>query len=123
MSDKKIRSIAKTFSWRLLIFIYWMIFGYIFTGSFKIAGINFILNIYHFAKFLQSLGPGTWPESRESVGPLSMLGGLKIMNNRNFKYLLKSISSHILRAKKHSGHLKIIQKVTKDFQKSPKLKF
>ena len=39
MADKKIRSVAKTFSWRFLIFIYWMMFGYIFTGSIKIAGI------------------------------------------------------------------------------------
>ena len=39
MADKKIRSVAKTFSWRLFIFIYWVIFGYIFTGSFKGAGI------------------------------------------------------------------------------------
>tara|TARA_B100000683_G_scaffold156803_1_gene151436 strand:- start:148 stop:351 length:204 start_codon:yes stop_codon:yes gene_type:complete len=39
MADKKIRSVAKTFSWRLLIFIYWMIFGYIFTGTFKGASI------------------------------------------------------------------------------------
>ena len=39
MADKRIRSVAKTFSWRLLIFIYWMVFGYIFTGSFKGAGI------------------------------------------------------------------------------------
>ena len=27
MADKKIRSIAKTFSWRFFIFIYWMIFA------------------------------------------------------------------------------------------------
>ena len=33
MADKKIRSIAKTFSWRFLIFLYWMLFGYIFTGA------------------------------------------------------------------------------------------
>ena len=39
MSDKKIRSVAKTFSWRLLIFIYWVIFGYIYTGTFIGAGI------------------------------------------------------------------------------------
>ena len=39
MADKQIRSVAKTFSWRLFIFIYWVIFGYIFTGSFKGAGI------------------------------------------------------------------------------------
>ena len=39
MADKKIRSVAKTFSWRLFIFIYWVIFGYIFTGSIKGAGI------------------------------------------------------------------------------------
>ncbi len=39
MGDKKIRSVAKTFSWRFLIFLYWMLFGYIFTGSIKIAGI------------------------------------------------------------------------------------
>ena len=39
MADKKIRSVAKTFSWRFLIFVYWMLFGYIFTGSFKVAGI------------------------------------------------------------------------------------
>ena len=39
MADKKIRSVAKTFSWRFLIFLYWMLFGYIFTGSIKIAGI------------------------------------------------------------------------------------
>ena len=39
MADKKIRSIAKTFSWRFLIFFYWMIFGYFFTGSLKGASI------------------------------------------------------------------------------------
>ena len=39
MADKKIRSIAKTFSWRALIFIYWMLFGYIFTGSIKVASV------------------------------------------------------------------------------------
>tara|TARA_B100001063_G_scaffold38832_1_gene32497 strand:- start:742 stop:942 length:201 start_codon:yes stop_codon:yes gene_type:complete len=39
MSDKKIRSVAKTFSWRLFIFIYWSFFGYIFTGTFTGAGI------------------------------------------------------------------------------------
>ena len=39
MADKKIRSVAKTFSWRFLIFVYWMLFGYIFTGSYKVAGI------------------------------------------------------------------------------------
>jgi|TARA_B100001093_G_C26671209_1_gene946246 uncharacterized membrane protein len=39
MADKKIRSAAKTFSWRLFIFIYWTIFGYILTGTFKGAGI------------------------------------------------------------------------------------
>ncbi len=39
MADKKIRSVAKTFSWRLFIFIYWVIFGYIYTGTFVGAGI------------------------------------------------------------------------------------
>ena len=39
MADKKIRSVAKTFSWRFFIFIYWMIFGYIYTGTFTGAGI------------------------------------------------------------------------------------
>ena len=39
MADKKIRSVVKTFSWRIFIFIYWLIFGYIFTGSIKGAGI------------------------------------------------------------------------------------
>ena len=39
MADKKIRSVAKTFSWRFLIFVYWMIFGYIFTGTFKVIEI------------------------------------------------------------------------------------
>ena len=39
MADKKIRSVAKTFSWRFLIFVYWVIFGYIFTNSIKIASI------------------------------------------------------------------------------------
>jgi len=34
------------------------------------------------------------------------------MKSRNVKYLLKSISSHILRAEEHSGHLKMIQNVT-----------
>ena len=29
MADKKIRSVAKTFSWRFFIFVYWVIFGYI----------------------------------------------------------------------------------------------
>ena len=33
------RSVAKTFSWRLIIFIYWVIFGYIYTGTFSGAGI------------------------------------------------------------------------------------
>ena len=39
MADKKIRSIAKTFSWRFIIFVYWVIFGYIYTGTFTGAGI------------------------------------------------------------------------------------
>ena len=39
MADKKLRSVAKTFSWRLIIFIYWVIFGYIYTGTFSGAGI------------------------------------------------------------------------------------
>ncbi|MFL2892990.1 MAG: DUF2061 domain-containing protein [Candidatus Pelagibacter sp.] len=39
MADKKMRSVAKTFSWRLIIFIYWVIFGYIYTGTFSGAGI------------------------------------------------------------------------------------
>ena len=39
MADKKIRSIAKTFSWRSFIFIYWAIFGFIYTGTFTGAGI------------------------------------------------------------------------------------
>ena len=39
MADKKVRSIAKTFSWRFFIFIYWVIFGYIYTGTFTGAGI------------------------------------------------------------------------------------
>ena len=39
MADKQIRSIAKTFSWRFFIFIYWVIFGYIYTGTFTGAGI------------------------------------------------------------------------------------
>ena len=53
MADKKIRSVAKTFSWRFLIFIYWMIFGYIFTGSIKVAGIlgDWINNSFIFLLF------------------------------------------------------------------------
>ena len=39
MADKKIRSIAKTFSWISFIFIYWAIFGFIYTGTFTGAGI------------------------------------------------------------------------------------
>ena len=39
MADKKIRSVAKTFSWRFIIFVYWVIFGYIYTGTFTGAGI------------------------------------------------------------------------------------
>ena len=39
MADKKIRSIAKTFSWRFIIFVYWVIFGYIYSGTFTGAGI------------------------------------------------------------------------------------
>ena len=39
MADRKMRSVAKTFSWRLIIFIYWVIFGYIYTGTFSGAGI------------------------------------------------------------------------------------
>ncbi len=39
MADKKIRSVAKTFSWRFFIFVYWVIFGYIYTGTFTGAGI------------------------------------------------------------------------------------
>ena len=35
----EIRSIAKTFSWRFIIFVYWVIFGYIYTGTFTGAGI------------------------------------------------------------------------------------
>ena len=39
MADKKVRSVAKTFSWRSFVFIYWLVFGYILTGTFKGAGI------------------------------------------------------------------------------------
>ena len=37
--DTRIRSIAKTFSWRFFIFLYWVIFGYVYTGTFIGAGI------------------------------------------------------------------------------------
>ena len=39
MADKKIRTVAKTFSWRFIIIIYWVIFGYIYTGTYMDAGI------------------------------------------------------------------------------------
>ena len=51
MADKKIRSIAKTFSWRALIFVYWMLFGYIFTGSIKVAsalGVGSIVPLFFY---------------------------------------------------------------------------
>ena len=41
---------------------------------------------------------------------------------RNFKFILKSISSHILKVQEHSGHRKMIQNVTEHLQKSSKLK-
>ena len=58
MADKKIRSIAKTFSWRILIFLYWVLFGYIFTGSFKLAGILGIGSIVpiFFITFMREYG-------------------------------------------------------------------
>ena len=51
MADKKVRSIAKTFSWRLFIFIYWVIFGYIYTGTFtgaSILGIGSIIPLFFY---------------------------------------------------------------------------
>ena len=51
MADKKIRSIAKTFSWRSFIFIYWIVFGYILTGTFKgasILGIGSIVPLFFY---------------------------------------------------------------------------
>ena len=58
MAEKKIRSIAKTFSWRILIFLYWVLFGYIFTGSFKLAGILGIGSIVpiFFITFMKEYG-------------------------------------------------------------------
>jgi len=51
MADKKIRSVAKTFSWRLFIFIYWTIFGYILTGTLKgasILGLGSIIPLFFY---------------------------------------------------------------------------
>ena len=39
MADQKARSVAKTFSWRFFIFIYWIVFGYILTGTLNGASI------------------------------------------------------------------------------------
>ena len=51
MADKKVRSVAKTFSWRFFIFIYWIIFGYILTGTFKgasILGLGSIIPLFFY---------------------------------------------------------------------------
>ena len=51
MPDKKMCSVAKTFSWRLFIFFYWIIFGYILTGTFKgasILGIGSIIPLFFY---------------------------------------------------------------------------
>ena len=51
MDDKKIRSVAKTSSWRFFIFIYWVIFGYIFTGDIKgarILGLGSIIPLFFY---------------------------------------------------------------------------
>ena len=65
-----------------------------------------------------------WEKAREKEQVVSkfckMDGGT--MKNRKFQYPSKSISSHILRVEKYSGHLKMMKNVTENFQKSPKLK-
>ena len=51
MADKKVRSVAKTFSWRFFIFLYWLVFGYIFTGTFKgasILGLGSIIPLFFY---------------------------------------------------------------------------
>jgi uncharacterized membrane protein len=51
MADKKVRSVAKTFSWRFFIFIYWMVFGYVLTGTFKgasILGLGSIIPLFFY---------------------------------------------------------------------------
>ena len=58
MADKKVRSIAKTFSWRFFIFIYWIVFGYILTGTFKgasILGVGSIIPLF-FIIFMRDFG-------------------------------------------------------------------
>ena len=51
MVDKKVRSGAKTVSWRSIIFIYWIVFGYILTGTLKgasILGIGSIVPLFFY---------------------------------------------------------------------------
>ena len=51
MADKKVRSVAKTFSWRSFIFIYWLVFGYALTGTFKgasILGLGSIIPLFFY---------------------------------------------------------------------------
>ena len=50
---QKIRSIIKIFSWKFFIFIYWVIFGYIYTGTFTgtftgtgILGVDLMIHIF-----------------------------------------------------------------------------
>ena len=58
MADKKVRSIAKTFSWRLFIFIYWVIFGYIYTGTFTelVYWVLAQLFLFSFIIFMKEFG-------------------------------------------------------------------
>jgi uncharacterized membrane protein len=51
MADKKVRSVAKTFSWRFFIFVYWLIFGYVLTGPFNgasILGLGSIIPLFFY---------------------------------------------------------------------------
>jgi|TARA_B110000240_G_C13157925_1_gene308130 uncharacterized membrane protein len=51
MADKKVRSVAKTFSWRFFIFVYWLVFGYVLTGTLKgasILGLGSIIPLFFY---------------------------------------------------------------------------